>query len=85
MILIKMNKKEIMVLHSKEKELFAELIAIVTKLRSPEGCLWDRKQTLESMIPNIIGVLGGPQVFGVPAARIDLLEEVERGLPRQAR
>jgi putative toxin-antitoxin system antitoxin component (TIGR02293 family) len=36
------------------------------------------------MIPNIIGVLGGPQVFGVPAARIDLLEEVERGLPRQA-
>ena len=36
------------------------------------------------MIPNIIGVLGGPQVFGVPTARIDLLEEVERGLPRQA-
>jgi putative toxin-antitoxin system antitoxin component (TIGR02293 family) len=37
-----------------------------------------------SMTPNIIGVLGGSQVFGVPAARVDLLEEVERGLPRQA-
>ena len=36
------------------------------------------------MTPNIIGVLGGSQVFGVPAARVDLLEEVERGLPRQA-
>jgi hypothetical protein len=29
--------------------------------------------------PNIIEVLGGPQVFGVRAARVDLLEEVERG------
>jgi putative toxin-antitoxin system antitoxin component (TIGR02293 family) len=36
------------------------------------------------MTPNIIGVLGGSQVFGIPAARVDLLEEVERGLPRQA-
>jgi len=36
------------------------------------------------MTPNIIGVLGGAQAFGVPAARVDLLEEVERGLPRQA-
>jgi putative toxin-antitoxin system antitoxin component (TIGR02293 family) len=34
--------------------------------------------------PNIIAALGGSQVFGIPAARIDLLEEVERGLPRQA-
>lgn len=36
------------------------------------------------MTPNIVGVLGGPQVFGIPAARVDLLKEVERGLPRQA-
>jgi putative toxin-antitoxin system antitoxin component (TIGR02293 family) len=34
--------------------------------------------------PNIIEVLGGPQVFGVRAARVDLLEEVERGLPMRA-
>jgi putative toxin-antitoxin system antitoxin component (TIGR02293 family) len=34
--------------------------------------------------PNIIAVLGGPQVFGVRAARVDLLEEVERGLPMRA-
>jgi putative toxin-antitoxin system antitoxin component (TIGR02293 family) len=31
--------------------------------------------------PNIIDILGGPQVFGVRASRVDLLEEVERGLP----
>jgi putative toxin-antitoxin system antitoxin component (TIGR02293 family) len=37
-----------------------------------------------AVTPNIIAVLGGPQVFGVPAARVDLLEEVERGLPRRA-
>ncbi|MDD4362696.1 MAG: MazG nucleotide pyrophosphohydrolase domain-containing protein [Atribacterota bacterium] len=37
-----------------EQELFSELIAIVTKLRGPQGCLWDKKQTLASMIPNII-------------------------------
>jgi putative toxin-antitoxin system antitoxin component (TIGR02293 family) len=34
--------------------------------------------------PNIIEILGGPQVFGVRAARVDLLEEVERGLPIRA-
>lgn len=41
-------------MYQKEKELFSELIAIVTRLRSPEGCLWDRKQTLDSMMLNII-------------------------------
>jgi putative toxin-antitoxin system antitoxin component (TIGR02293 family) len=33
---------------------------------------------------NIIEVLGGQQVFGVQAAGIDLIDEVERGLPRRA-
>lgn len=28
---------------------FKNLIEIVAKLRSPEGCPWDREQTLESM------------------------------------
>jgi putative toxin-antitoxin system antitoxin component (TIGR02293 family) len=37
-----------------------------------------------SMTPNIIEILGGRQAFGVRAARVDLLEEVERGLPRAA-
>lgn len=36
------------------------------------------------MTPNVISVLGGPQVFGARAARVDLLEEVERGLPVRA-
>lgn len=34
------------------------------------------------MTPNIVRILGGPQVFGIPSTRVDLLEEVERGLPR---
>jgi len=37
-----------------EKEQFAEMISIIAKLRGPEGCLWDRKQTLKSLAPNII-------------------------------
>jgi putative toxin-antitoxin system antitoxin component (TIGR02293 family) len=36
------------------------------------------------MPPNVIAVLGGSQVFGARASRVDLLEEVERGLPKRA-
>lgn len=38
----------------KEGELFTELISIIAQLRGPGGCLWDRKQTLSSMVPNIL-------------------------------
>ena len=41
-------------MYKKEGKLFKELLSIVAQLRGPEGCLWDRKQTLSSMIPNII-------------------------------
>jgi len=41
-------------MYEKEKELFAEMMGIIVKLRGPEGCLWDRKQTLESLAPNIL-------------------------------
>ena len=41
-------------MYEKEKELFAEMIGIIAKLRGPEGCLWDRKQTLETLAPNIL-------------------------------
>lgn len=33
---------------------------------------------------NIVNVLGGSRVFGTRADRIDLLEEVEKGLPTKA-
>ena len=42
------------------------------------------QRRLVLMIPNVISVLGGPQVFGARAGRLDLLEEVERGLPVRA-
>ena len=31
-------------MYQKEKELFSELISIVTRLRGPQGCLWDRNK-----------------------------------------
>ena len=41
-------------MYEKEKELFAEMMDVIAKLRGPKGCLWDRKQTLESLVPNIL-------------------------------
>jgi len=33
---------------------FSDLVQIIRKLRSPEGCPWDREQTPESLIPFMI-------------------------------
>ena len=33
------------------KRSFDELVALMTKLRGPDGCPWDREQTLETMTP----------------------------------
>jgi nucleoside triphosphate diphosphatase len=33
---------------------FDDLVALMTRLRGPEGCPWDRKQTLESLKPFIV-------------------------------
>ncbi|MEA1940128.1 MAG: MazG nucleotide pyrophosphohydrolase domain-containing protein, partial [Candidatus Caldatribacteriota bacterium] len=41
-------------MYKKEREQFAEMMAIIAKLRGPEGCLWDKKQTLETLAPNIL-------------------------------
>jgi MazG family protein len=32
----------------------ARLVGIVDRLRAPDGCPWDRKQTLESMAPHLV-------------------------------
>jgi MazG family protein len=32
----------------------ARLIAIVDRLRAPDGCPWDKKQTLETMAPHLV-------------------------------
>jgi uncharacterized protein YabN with tetrapyrrole methylase and pyrophosphatase domain len=47
-----MNTEEEM--YEEEKKLFTEMMNIIAKLRGPEGCLWDRKQTLESLTTNIL-------------------------------
>jgi MazG family protein len=32
----------------------AQLVAIVDRLRAPDGCPWDREQTLASMVPHVL-------------------------------
>lgn len=32
---------------------FAKLVEVIIKLRSPDGCPWDKEQTLKSIIPNL--------------------------------
>lgn len=39
---------------SKEKFGFRDLVEIMEKLRSPEGCPWDRKQTHKSLLPYLL-------------------------------
>ena len=36
---------------TKTSKLFVDLVNIVEKLRSPEGCPWDKEQTHESLLP----------------------------------
>jgi tetrapyrrole methylase family protein / MazG family protein len=36
---------------AREQKAFSELVAVCRRLRGPEGCPWDREQTLESMTP----------------------------------
>ena len=36
---------------AREQKAFSDLVAVCRKLRGPEGCPWDREQTLESMTP----------------------------------
>jgi tetrapyrrole methylase family protein/MazG family protein len=38
----------------REQKAFSELIAVCRKLRGPEGCPWDREQTLQSMTPYLV-------------------------------
>jgi MazG family protein len=35
----------------RERDAFEKLLGVCRRLRSPEGCPWDREQTLESMTP----------------------------------
>src|SRR2546427_13309767 len=54
---------------------FQQLCAIVTKLRAPGGCPWDREQTHESLLPALIEeayeVAGG----GRPKKKTKFFEE----------
>ena len=38
-------------MNEREQKAFSELVAVCRRLRGPDGCPWDREQTLESMTP----------------------------------
>jgi MazG family protein len=38
-------------MNERELKAFADLVAVCRRLRGPDGCPWDREQTLESMTP----------------------------------
>lgn len=38
----------------RESKAFADLLAVCRRLRGPDGCPWDREQTLESMTPYLL-------------------------------
>jgi tetrapyrrole methylase family protein/MazG family protein len=39
---------------AREQKAFTQLIAVCRRLRGPDGCPWDREQTLESMTPYLL-------------------------------
>ena len=39
------------VMSEREQKAFADLVAVCRRLRGPDGCPWDREQTLETMTP----------------------------------
>lgn len=40
--------------NEREKQAFSDLVAVCRRLRGPDGCPWDREQTLESMTPYLV-------------------------------
>ena len=38
-------------MNDRERDAFAKLLGVCRRLRGPEGCPWDREQTLETMTP----------------------------------
>ena len=42
------------VMSERELKAFADLVAVCRRLRGPDGCPWDREQTLETMTPYLL-------------------------------
>src|SRR2546428_7351993 len=38
-------------MNDRERDAFGRLLGVCRRLRGPDGCAWDREQTLESMTP----------------------------------
>jgi MazG family protein len=59
-------------MNEREQKSFADLIAVCRRLRGPDGCPWDREQTLETMTPYLTeeAVESGEAIASGDAAHI---------------
>src|SRR3712207_5492229 len=55
---------------------FEELVALMSRLRSPEGCPWDREQTYASL---------APMLLEEASEAFDAVEEAREGRPSELR
>ena len=56
---------------TKSNTLLGDLLSIMSKLRSPEGCPWDKEQTLHTLKPFLL------------EETYELLEAIDSGIPEQ--
>ena len=70
-------------LSPEEERQYADLRAIVAKLRAPDGCPWDREQTHESLRPylieeafEVVGTLDANDIEAMPEEMGDLLFQI---------
>ena len=70
-------------LSAEEQETYANLRAIVAKLRAPDGCPWDREQTHLSLRPyvleeayEVVGALDAEDLSSLPEELGDLLLQI---------
>ena len=61
---------------ARELKAFADLIAVCRRLRGPDGCPWDREQTLESMTPYLIEEAAESGQAIAEGRRDDIAEEL---------
>lgn len=66
-----------------EQQQYADLRAIVARLRAPDGCPWDREQTHESLRPylieeafEVVGALDAEDLASLPEEMGDLLFQI---------
>ncbi len=61
---------------AREQKAFTDLVAVCRRLRGPDGCPWDREQTLESMTPYLLEEAAEVGQAVAEGHRDEILEEL---------